>query len=118
MIRSAWVALGGLSLGLGVVGIFLPILPTVPFLILAAFAFSRSSERLHRWLVEHPQLGGPIRDWNERGAIGRRAKTIATLSILASPLLTWALGFGAAVIGTQVLALAGVLLFIWTRPDT
>lgn len=117
MIRSAWVALGGVSLGLGIVGIFLPILPTVPFLILAAFAFSRSSERLHRWLVEHPQLGGPIRDWNERGAIGRRAKIIATLSILAAPVLTWVLGFTAVVIAVQALAMSAVLVFIWTRPD-
>lgn len=117
MIRSAWIALGSVSLGLGVLGLFLPILPTVPFLILTAFAYSRSSERLHRWLVEHPRLGGPIRDWNERGAIGRRAKIYATLSILASPVATWALGFDPAVIAVQILALAGVLVFIWTRPE-
>lgn len=118
MIRLAWITLGIVSILLGAAGIFLPILPTVPFLILAAFAFSQSSERLHLWLVEHPRLGEPIREWNESGAIGRRAKIYATETILAAPVLTWALGFGGVVIAVQAAALAGVLTFIWTRPDS
>lgn len=117
MIRPVWAAAGMLALGLGAVGIFLPFLPTVPFLLLAAFCFGQSSRRLHRWLLSHPTFGPPIRDWNARGAIGRPAKYLATASILAAPVLTLVLGFGPAVLAAQLVALAGVTIFIWTRPD-
>lgn len=117
MIAPFWVALGLLSLACGLVGIFLPLLPTVPFLLLSAFCFARSSARLHGWLVDHPRLGPPIRDWNERGAVSPRAKWFATASVLTAALLTYATGFGWAVLTIQGLALSGVMLFLWTRPD-
>ncbi len=117
MMRVVWATVGLVALVLGVVGLFLPFLPTVPFLILAAFAFGRSSDRLHRWLMNHPVLGPPIHNWHERGAISRRSKYVATASILAAPILSLAMGFGPTVIALQVLALVAVALFVWTRPD-
>lgn len=117
MIRATWIAAGAIALLLGVVGMFLPFLPTVPFLLLAAFTFSRSSQRLHDWLLGHPRLGPPIRDWRDRGAIGRRAKWLSTASVLAAPVVTLAMGFGWTVIVVQSVALIAVLLFIWSRSD-
>ena len=116
--RIFWLALGWLSVGLGAVGAVLPLLPTVPFLLLAAFSFARSSERFHSWLIEHPRFGPPIIDWRERGAIRRRVKWLASASILASFAIPAALGARPEVLAVQIVALAGVSLFIWTRPDT
>lgn len=115
--RAIWIMGGGTALGLGVVGLFLPLLPTVPFLLLAAFCFARSSERLHLWLVTHPTLGPPIADWNRSGAIRRPAKWAATVSVGAAFALSLALGVGPVVLGVQALVLACVMVFIWTRPE-
>lgn len=117
MIRWVWTAVGLIALILGVIGLFLPFLPTVPFLLAAGYFFGRSSARLHRWLLAHPSLGPPIHDWNERGAISRRTKLVASVSIAAALAMSVALGFSARVIALQAVALAGVALFIWTRPD-
>lgn len=98
-------------------GAVLPLLPTVPFLLLAAFCFARSSVRLHRWLVGHPTFGPPIRDWEERGAIGRRAKWIATVSMAGSVIVALWLGLPGLSVAVQVVVLAAVGVFIWTRPE-
>lgn len=115
--RALWLIGGGISLGLAMVGVLLPLLPTVPFLLLAAFCFARSSERLHAWLLSHPRLGPPIADWRERGAIARPAKWAATGSILAAFALSLVLGVGAKVLAVQAVTLGAVSLFIWSRPD-
>lgn len=117
MIRSVWTIAGLICLTLGAIGLFLPFLPTVPFLLAAGFFFGRSSERLHRWLLAHPVFGPPIHNWNEHGAISRRAKFLATLSCAAALAMSAALGFSGKVILLQSVALAGALIFIWTRPD-
>jgi uncharacterized protein len=72
LISCGWIAVAG-----GVVGIFLPLVPTVPFLLLAVACFVRSSERFHRWLVEHKHLGPLLRDYLRGAGIPTRAKTIA-----------------------------------------
>ncbi|MCW9043166.1 MAG: YbaN family protein [Pseudopelagicola sp.] len=115
--RYLWAALGILCLILGVVGIVLPLLPTVPFLILAAFLFARSSERLHHWLLSHPRLGPPIEDWQSRGAINPSAKRLATVSIIAVFVVSLVLGLPPLILGIQAATLGCVLIFIWTRPS-
>ena len=77
MVRSLWTALGVVAAGLGLVGLALPVMPTVPFMILAAFAFGRGSPRMRRWTIEHPTFGPPVRRWEEDGAISRRHKAFA-----------------------------------------
>ena len=117
MKRALWIAAGVLSLALGIVGAVLPLLPTVPFLLLAAFSFARGSDRLHHWLIHHPRLGPPIRDWQARGAIGRRAKWLASLSMAVAFGASLALGLRPTILAVQAAALAGAALFIWTRPE-
>lgn len=115
--KTFWFILACLALVLGVIGAFLPILPTVPFLLVAAFGFARSSPRFHDWLLSHPIYGPPIRDWHEAGAIGRRAKWLATASIAAAFIPPILLGFPLWVIGLQAVVLVCVVIFIWTRPE-
>ena len=117
MTRGLWALAGGFALACGMVGIALPLLPTVPFLLLAAFCFARSSQQLHDWLITHPKLGAPIRDWERSGAISPAAKRLATLSIAAAFGISLALGLRPLILTVQGLTLVGVLVFIWTRPD-
>ena len=115
--RAVWLTVGLLALACGLAGVVLPLVPTTPFLLLAAFAFARSSERLHDWLVGHPRLGPPIADWNAHGAIQPRAKLTAALAIAATFALSAAAGFGAFVLAVQAVVLSVVLLFLLTRPS-
>ncbi len=90
--RALWAAAGTLALATGIVGIFLPLLPTTPFVLLAAFCFSRGSARLEAWLLAHPRLGPPIADWRARRAIPLRAKQLAWAMMAAgSAVSAWML---------------------------
>ena len=116
-IRWFYFALALVSLVLGVVGAFLPGLPTVPFILLAAWASARSSPRLAAWLESHPRFGPHIRDWRVGGVVSRKAKWFATVTmtlsavlILVSPLRPWAQGM---IIGTMVVVGA----WLWRRPE-
>jgi len=82
--RIALVVLGWLALGLGLVGAFLPLLPTTPFLLLAAACFARSSPRLHRRLLESERLGPYLRQWQEDRSVPRGAKRRAYLLVVAT----------------------------------
>lgn len=116
MKRAAFLALGLLSLLLGGIGVVLPLLPTVPFLILAAFCFARSSPTLERRLVKHPRFGPHIAAWRSRGAISRRGKAAALLAFAASVgLALWLLPLPWSAI-PALAALAGGT-FVMTRPD-
>ncbi len=69
--------LGWLFLALGAIGLFLPLLPTTPFLLLAAASFTRSSDRFYKWLIYHPVLGSYIRNYREHNAITLQAKVVS-----------------------------------------
>lgn len=114
--RIIWASLGGVAVVLAIAGILLPLLPTTPFLLLAAFAFARSSPRLEAWLLGHRHLGPPILAWREQRAIGRKAKRLALATMAATPVLTWAVGVDPMIVALQVAVLAAVALFIATRP--
>jgi len=115
--RLLWLILGLTSVALGMVGAVLPLLPTVPFMLLAAFFFARSSERLHNWLLTHPTFGPSIMDWQESGAIRRRVKWIASVSIVAAFGLSLAMGVRPTILLIQAATLCAVAVFIWTRPE-
>lgn len=115
--RIVWFASGLLALILGLIGVALPLLPTVPFLLLAAFCFARSSATLHDWLVHHPKLGPPIHDWNENGSVSKAAKIYATVSVTLAMALSVSLGLKPTILGVQAIALLCVMFFLWTRPS-
>lgn len=116
--RGLWLALGLASVGLGVAGAVLPLLPTTPFLLLAAFAFARSSPRLHAWLTTHPQFGALIDDWRRHGAIGRRTKRVTVGLMVAMLAAGWLAGLSILLLGVQAAVLGCMAAFILTRPDT
>ena len=117
--KYLFLSIGLICMALGFLGVFLPILPTTPFMILAAFCFSKSSERLHNWLLERPHIGKLILDWQNDGVIRKKAKVASTLVIV--PLFSYTLIFVQVSIFVKVLLVLiglGVLYFIWSRPST
>lgn len=116
-VRAFWVVVGVVSTAFGVAGVFLPLLPTTPFLLLAAFAFARSSPRLHAWLLGHPRLGPVVLEWQQHGAIRRSVKVLALAMMALSLAITVAMGFALWIVGSQALVLAAVAAFIVSRPE-
>lgn len=116
--RYFFLALGWLSVGLGIIGVIMPILPTTPFLLVAVWAFSKSSPELAEKIRAHKVFGPYVRDWQDHGAIPATAKMLAVVMMtVASVYLVfyshapqW-FGIGAAVI------MAGVAVYIVTRPN-
>jgi len=86
--RALLVSAGVISLGLGLLGVVLPGLPTTPFVLLAAACFARASPRLHRWLTQHRFLGPMVRDWEAHRSLPLRVKWIATTMMLGMVLLS------------------------------
>ena len=120
--RWAWWLLAYLSLGIGIVGIFVPGLPTTVFILVAAYAASRGSDRLHRYLLQHPRFGPAIRDWQAHGAVSRRAKWTATLAmaVSASILLVIMLSVGSHrwwMAALPIACMATVAAWLWMRPE-
>ena len=109
---------GGISLVLGVAGIFLPLLPTTPFILLALWAFSKSSQRIHDYIWHHPHISKAATNWKLHGAIPRNAKISALLIILSSAILLLVLDELAGWIKLSViLFLSLVLIWLITRPE-
>ncbi len=116
MIRFLWQLSGFTCLVVGIIGIFVPLLPTTPFLILAAFSFERGSERIHQWLTNHPRLGPPIENWKHHGAISTRAKTMAISMMIAVFLFSIFMNVPLYALVMQGAVLCAVAYFILTRP--
>lgn len=100
--------LGSISLALGVLGVFLPLLPTTCFILLSAWAFSQSSPKIYYWLCFQSPFASSIQDWKKYRIVPKKVKAIATLSIvssyaittvlIASPLILIPLGAGMSVL--------------------
>lgn len=116
-VRALWLLLGLLAAGTGIAGTVLPLVPTTPLLLLAAYAFARSSPRLHSWLVNHPRYGPLIRDWQRFGAIGRPAKIAAVGAMAAAVGISVWLGLPGWVVVLQALVLMAVGVFVISRPE-
>lgn len=117
MFRSLWLMLGLTSVALGIAGVVLPLLPTTPFVLLAAYCFARSSPRLHDWLLGHRLFGPLIVNWERHRAIAPRAKWLAVASMAAVFAGAWALGASSTVLIIQAVILPATAAFILSRPD-
>jgi len=118
MARLIWLFIGSSSLGLGTLGIFLPLLPTVPFYLLAAFGFSKSSSKMHDWMLNHKVFGPDIQNWNKNRVIHRRAKLMASAGMVGSFILVLVLGVPLKFVAIQVICLALVARFIWKQKES
>lgn len=108
---------GWISLGLGLLGILVPLLPTTPFILLAAWCFSKSSPRLHARLLNQPLLGPMIQNWEQEGSISQNAKVTATVCMIGLfGCSLFAFPFSVLLTIFLVCMGTGVLIFIWTRP--
>ena len=87
--RVLWLLGGGLALATGIVGIVLPLLPTTPFVLVAAFCFARGSARYEHWLLHHPRFGPMVRDWRANRAVPLRAKQLAWVMMVISSAIAW-----------------------------
>jgi uncharacterized membrane protein YbaN (DUF454 family) len=115
-VRFLWLLAGLLALALGVIGVVLPILPTTPFLLIAAFAFAQSSQRMHRWLLAHRLFGPLINNWHKYGSIDRTSKRTAIAIIVVTPILTWFIGAPLWALACQLIVLTIAAAFIISRP--
>lgn len=117
LLRIFWRLLALLSLALGLIGIVVPGLPTVPFVLLSAFAAGKGWPSFERWLLQHPRLGPPVLAWRQHGVVPRRAKWLATCMMTLSVLLLW---HSAATLWLQwavSVLLLGVAIWLWQRPE-
>jgi uncharacterized membrane protein YbaN (DUF454 family) len=117
-VRYATLAVGFLCLGLGILGMFLPVMPTTVFLLIALWCFSRSSARVQRWLYEHPRLGRSLREWHRHRVIPPKAK-IAALSMMATSFLLTLYVYAGTWIVPEIVGviLGGVAVFILRCPS-
>ena len=106
-------AAGVLALLLGILGLFLPLLPTTPFLLLASWCFARGSERLHRWLLSHRVFGEYLRNFEAGRGIPLKAKIVATVMLWGSLLLAMRRFDEPLVPALLALMGAGVSIYLW-----
>lgn len=116
--RLLLMTVGFICTGIGITGLVVPGLPGVPFLLVAAWAFSRSSKRFHRWLIYHPIFGEPVRAWQQYRAVPKKAKIAAVLVMTSSfLLLLWLQGPDSFVPWVAGGCMVVVAIWLVTRPD-
>lgn len=116
--RLVFLCLGWFFVALGIIGAFLPVMPTTPFLLLAVACFARSSPKLEAWLMNHPKFGPSLRNWREHGAISRKAKIMAISLMSVSYAIFW---FGSSPPFWRAVIVAALMIapaiFMLTRPE-
>ena len=115
--KTVYLAVGWVSLALGLIGALLPVMPTVPFVLVAFWAFSQSSPRLSRRLLSNPHFGPALRNWLRHNAIPRRVKYLTTLMMAGGCVMAWYLGAPLWALAAQIGICTIAAAYILTRPD-
>ncbi len=114
--RVLWLVAGFAALALGLVGVVTPLLPTVPFVLLAAACFARGSARWEAWLLAHPRWGPVVRDWRTQRAVPRRAKWLASgMMCVSCAVAAWQAPAWAALLAATMCV--AVSTWMWRLPD-
>lgn len=115
--RLGYLVLAYTATALGIAGVFLPLLPATPFLLVAVWAASRGSQRVHDWIYDQPQFARLLNDWHQQGAVPLGAKWLATAMMLASwSFLVWREYHWGLVLGMSLFFMC-IGIFLWTRPS-
>ena len=115
--RVGYLLLAYASLVMGIAGILLPLLPATPFLLMAVWAASRGSQRVHDWIFDQPRLARLINEWRDQGAIPCSAKWLASMMMIASfATLIWS-GMSVLVLFGMGVFFSAIGGFLWTRPN-
>ena len=116
---SLWRVLACFSLLLGLIGVVVPGLPTVPFLLVSAWSAGKGWPRLELWLLAHPRFGPPLKRWREQGAVPRKAKYLATVMMTLSVvlLLVSSASFWLKLSLALFLCAVAVAVWLWRRPE-
>lgn len=118
-IRWVFLLLGFVFFALGIIGVLLPVMPTAPFILLAAACWARGSKRFYHWLINHKHFGKYVRDWEERRAVPRYAKWLACIMMSVSVAMMfftmpneriW-------VAWTVAITCSAVGIYLWRLPD-
>lgn len=109
--------IGSISLFLGFIGVFLPLLPSTCFILLAAWSFNKSSPRFHSWLVQRSPFANSIQNWQRNKSVPRKVKCVATLSLVSSFAITAWLVPNPVLLTALAVGMFGLLAYLLTRPD-
>ncbi|GAB4360345.1 MAG: YbaN family protein [Gammaproteobacteria bacterium] len=113
-----YIALGWSFTGLGIIGAFLPVMPTTPFLLVAVWAFSKSSPRFQHWLLNHPKYGPPLRDWHQYRAIRPGVKVVSVSAMAVSIFVVYSITVSVLMTTIHATVVTLVALYIVTRPSS
>jgi len=116
-IKLLYLGLGVTCTALGFIGAFLPVLPTTPFLLVALWAFSKSSPRLQQWLYHHHRYGTTLQEWFEHGVISVRVKIIATTAICLSIPTAYFITESKSLLLFHVPIVVLTVIYLYTRPS-
>ncbi|MEO1191012.1 MAG: YbaN family protein [Pseudomonadota bacterium] len=116
-LRILWTLFGWLSLAVGFIGVFLPLLPTTPLVLLAAFCFAKGSPRARTWLVNHRIFGPIIADWEVHGAIAPRYKAAACIMMALVLIASLIAELSLMAILIQAVCMSLAALYVLTRPS-
>lgn len=116
-VRALWIVAGWVALALGAIGAVLPVLPTTPFVLLAAFAFGRGSPRLRKWLVDHRHFGPVIHNWEAHRVIERRYKILACMLMGLTFTASVLTGLSALVLTIQAVCMGAAAIYVLSRPS-
>ena len=117
MTRLVALILAYFFLALAVIGVFLPIMPTVPFLLLTAWFSAKGSERLHRWLYEHPHLGKLLIVWERQGAVSRSSKIVAVVMLIVSWVVMYQRIDNMWVMAGITVLFVSIMVYLVSRPE-